>query len=423
MAAQDIAPELGPVLIIGAGLAGWTAARELRKLSADLPITLVTFDSGDFYAKPALSNALAQNKAPAQLVNTPAAQMAAQLNVKLIAQTRVSSIDRAAKHVITATGPLPYAQLILATGAQPIRIPMQGAAFDQVMSVNSLEDYAVFRAKLASSPQENCVERYENKSDSNPEPALKRSVLIMGAGLIGCEFANDLAAQGYGVTVVDPSPRPLAALLPEEASLALQAALQALGVVWKLGTSVQRLEHGVGSKSGALAAQLADGSWLQADLVLSAIGLRPDLSLAQAAGLATDRGIKVSDHLQTNDDAIYALGDGAQYALESLGSVSRPLPYVLPIMQSAKVLAANVWAARQGGAPLALKFPVMPVAIKTPALPLTIAPPAPGESGQWQAVADHEWQWQNAAGELKGFALAAQATAQRGKWTKALETA
>jgi rubredoxin-NAD+ reductase len=421
MAAQDIAPELGSVVIIGAGLAGWTAARELRKLSADLPITLVTADSGDFYAKPALSNALAQNKAPAQLVNTPAAQMAAQLNVHLIAQTRVSHIDRTAKRVITATGPLPYAQLILATGAQPIRIPMQGAAFDQVMSVNSLDDYRLFRAKLASSPQKYCAERYENRSDSSSEPARQRSVLIMGAGLIGCEFANDLAAQGYGVTVVDPSPRPLAALLPEEASLALHAALQALGVVWKLGTSVQRLEYGVGSESGdALAAQLADGSWLEADLVLSAIGLRPDLSLAQAAGLATDRGIKVSDHLQTSDDAIYALGDGAQYGQGSLGSVSRPLPYVLPIMQSAKVLAANVWAARQGGAQSALKFPVMPVAIKTPALPLTIAPPAPGESGQWQVVADHEWQWQNAQGELKGFALAAQATAQRGKWTKAL---
>jgi rubredoxin---NAD+ reductase len=427
MTAQEIASESGPVVIIGAGLAGWTTARELRKLTPDLPITLITADSGDFYAKPALSNALAQGKSPSQLVNTPAAQMAAQHKVLLLAHTQVSAIDRSAKQVQTSAGPVAYSQLVLATGAQPIRIPLQGAAAQQVLSVNSLEDYALFRAKLAGSPDETCADCYENSSDlaaSTAAPRRQRQVLIMGAGLIGCEFANDLAAQGFGVTVVDPGARPLAALLPEEASLALQAALPELGVEWKLGTSVQRLEHGVGGESGdALAVQLADGSWLAADMVLSAVGLRPDLSLAQAAGLATERGIKVSDHLQTSDDEIYALGDGAQYASESLQGTSRPLPYVLPIMQAAKVLAANIWAKRQGGALSVLKFPVMPVAIKTPALPLTIAPPEPGMSGAWQAFAEQEWQWLDAQGALKGFALAGAASTQRAKWVKALEAA
>ena len=430
MTAQEIASASGPVVIIGAGLAGWTAARELRKLKPDLPITLITADSGDFYAKPALSNALAQGKSPAQLVNTPAAQMAAQHKVLLLAHTQVSAIDRAAKQVQTSAGPVAYSQLVLATGAQPIRIALQGDAAQQVLSVNSLEDYALFRAKLAGSPDEICADSYENSSKLTPlaasiaAPRRQRRVLIMGAGLIGCEFANDLAAQGFGVTVVDPGARPLSALLPEEASLALQAALQLLGVEWKLGTSVQRLEHGAGGESGdALAVQLADGSWLAADMVLSAVGLRPDLSLAQAAGLATERGIKVSDHLQTSDDEIYALGDGAQYASESLQGISRPLPYVLPIMQAAKVLAANIWAKRQGGALSVLKFPVMPVAIKTPALPLTIAPPEPSTSGAWRAFAEQEWQWLDAQDALKGFALAGAASTQRAKWVKALEAA
>ncbi len=406
-----------PVVIIGAGLAGWTAARELRKLHPDLPITLITADSGDFYAKPALSNALALRKSPAQLVNTPGAQMAAQQGVQLLANTRVSRIDRAAKQVISLKGAFDYGQLILATGAQPIRPPMQGNAAAQVLSVNSLEDYAIFYEKLAACPYKTGIVSYENHSDLDAPKAAPCRVLIMGAGLIGCEFANDLAASGHAVTVVDPSPRPLAALLPEAASFALQSALDKLGVVWKLGASVQSMDHAEG---GAVVATLPGGEQLSADIVLSAIGLRPDVALAQAAGLTTDRGIVVSNHLQTDDPCIYALGDGAQYAHASLQSASRPLPYVLPIMQAAKVLAANILAERQGGVLAALRFPVMPVAIKTPALPLLIAPPAPGESGAWDACADHEWQWLDAQGALKGFALAGAASAQRGKWVKAL---
>jgi rubredoxin-NAD+ reductase len=162
---------------------------------------------------------------------------------------------------------------------------------------------------------------------------------------------------------------------------------------------------------------------MEADIVLSAIGLRPDVSLAQTAELATERGILVNAHLQTSDDAIYALGDGAQYAQQSLKSASRPLPYVLPIMQAAKVLAANIVAQRDDAALKSLCFPVMPVAIKTPALPLLIHPPAPGESGSWQTIAENEWQWLDAQGALNGFALAGAATSARAKWVKALEAA
>jgi rubredoxin---NAD+ reductase len=408
-----------PVVIIGAGLAGWTVARELRKLSADLPITLITADSGDFYAKPALSNALAQKKTPAQLVNTPAAQMAAQHGVKLLAHTRVSSIDRAAKQVLTAEGAVAYSQIVLATGAQPIRIPIQGNAAHRVLSVNSLADYTVFSHELlkksATSRHEISANSYQNHSVTDAAP---HRILIMGAGLIGCEFANDLAAAGHVVTVADPAPRALAALLPEEASGALQDALAQLGIEWKLGASVQRLDK---SPEDAITATLSNGERLSADIVLSAIGLRPDLALAQSAGLATERGILVNAQLQTSDAAVYALGDGAQYSQESLKSISRPLPYVLPIMQAAKLLAANIMAVQQGAELKALSFPVMPIAIKTPALPLLIAPPAPGESGTWQLFTENEWQWLNDQGQLKGFALAGAASAQRGKWLKALE--
>ncbi|MBC7680931.1 MAG: FAD-dependent oxidoreductase, partial [Ferruginibacter sp.] len=224
-----------PLLIIGAGLAGWQAVREFRKLDAITPITLVTADAGDFYAKPTLSNAFGQKRGPAQLVTTAAATMAQTLNVTLLPHTRVTAIDTAAQVVQTSTatqgvlpssGPLGYRDLVLATGAQPIRVPLAGAAADQVLSVNSLADFGVFHQRLMA------------LGEAGPNTR----VAIMGAGLIGCEFANDLASASYTVVVIDPSDRPLAALLPPAASAQLQAALTGLSVQWHLGATVQAVE-------------------------------------------------------------------------------------------------------------------------------------------------------------------------------------
>ena len=117
-----------PLLIIGAGLAGWQTVREFRKLDTTTPVTLVTADAGDFYAKPTLSNAFGQKRGPAQLVTTPAATIAQTLNVTLLSHTQVTAIDTATQTVHTSTGPLGYRDLVLATGAQPIRVPLSGAA-------------------------------------------------------------------------------------------------------------------------------------------------------------------------------------------------------------------------------------------------------------------------------------------------------
>ena len=280
-----------PIVVVGAGLAGWTVVREARKLDAATPIVVVTADSGDFYAKPSLSNAFAQKKAPAQLVTTLAAKMVETLNVTLMPFTRVEGIDTTARTVRTAAGDLPYRDLVLALGAQPIRVPLAGDAADQVLSVNSLDDFAAFHARL---------------------PAQAR-VLVMGAGLIGCEFANDLAGTGHSVHVVDPAARPLAALLPEAASAQLQAALSALGVQWHFGTTVAS----VASDGAALAATLSDGTVLQADVVLSAVGLRADTALARAAGIACDRGIVADTRLATSAPHVHALGDCDQQLVAS----------------------------------------------------------------------------------------------------------
>lgn len=388
---------------MGAGLAGWTTVREFRKLDAETPVVLVTADSGDFYAKPTLSNAFAQNRTPAQLVTTPAGRMVETLKVTLVPNTRVIGIDTAAKTIQTEHGEVAWRSLVLATGARPIRVPVRGDAADQVLSVNSLQDFAAFYARLGGTDR---------------APVAGRRVVIMGAGLIGCEFANDLAGAGMQVSVVDPAVRALAALLPEAASQQLQDALVMLGVRWHFGTTVSAVEHA----GSALRVRLADGQSLEADVVLSAIGLRADTGLAQAAGLVCDRGVLVDAQLRSSVPDVYALGDAAQYASglwsEAAVAGGRSLPYVMPIMNAARVLAA-----RLAGQSASLAFPVMPVAIKTPALPLVVAPPWPGCPGGWHAAESGEWQWRDLTGHLRGFALAGVATARRAKAAAALSAA
>jgi rubredoxin-NAD+ reductase len=384
------------LIIVGAGLAGWTTAREFRKLDTTTPLILVTADSGDFYAKPSLSNAFAQGRLPAQLVSTPAAKMANTLNVTLLAHTRVEAIDTAARtlNVRSAAGlqSLAYRDLVLATGAQAIRVPVQGDAADAVMSINSLDDFAVFHARLQAGAQ----------TPGRPQ----RQVLIMGAGLIGCEFANDLAQAGVRVRVVDPGLRPLAALLPPEASAALQKALEALGVQFDFDCTVRAVDHA----AGQLQVTLATGETVPADAVLSAVGLRADTALAQAAGLLVDRAIVVNTFMQTSAAHIYALGDCAQYAsAPSLLSMhGSTLPYVMPIMSAARALAATL-----AGSPTALVFSLMPVSVKTPALPLVVAAAQAGLAGCWAGAGEGIWHWLDDAGLPRGFVLAGAQTSQR----------
>lgn len=396
-----------PLIIIGTGLAGWSTAREFRKLDASTPVLVISGDGGDFYAKPSLSNAFAQKRTPQQLISTPAAKMAESLNVTLLPHTRVEAVELGTQTVRASSAhgsqELRYSRLVLATGAKAIRVPVQGDANDRVQSINSLDDFSAFYATLeaASAP-----------GDDSSEAG--KSVVIMGAGLIGCEFANDLRLAGHHVQVVDPSARPLAALLPEAAALQLQQALSDLGVVWHFGATVQAVESPApdAAARAPLTARLSNGKTLQAHAVLSAIGLRADTSLAAAAGLVCERGIVVDTCLRTSAPEVYALGDCAQY--EAAGQ--RTLPFILPIMNAAKALAANL-----AGQRTPLVFPIMPVSIKTPALPTVIASPHPAQPGEWLAQpveAGGLWRFIDSEGLQRGFIVTGQQTTRRTELAK-----
>jgi rubredoxin-NAD+ reductase len=157
---------------------------------------------------------------------------------------------------------------------------------------------------------------------------------------------------------------------------------------------------------------LADGTQLEVDAVLSAIGLRADTTLASAAGLLCERGIVVDRFLQTSAERVYALGDAAQYA--SAGQ--RTLPYVMPLMNAAKALAATL-----NGTRTELVFPLMPVSIKTPALPIVVAAAHPSLAGNWVIEAAGTldvWRAIDVQGVQRGFVLTGKSTARRMELSK-----
>jgi len=129
-----------PLIIVGSGLAGYTVAREFRKYDKTTQIIMVTQDSGDFYSKPMLSNAFAQKKSAEQLVASPAQTMVEQINMTLLAHAQLQAIDTAQREVVTSLGRYRYGKLVLALGADPVRLPLAGNAAERVLSVNDLRD-------------------------------------------------------------------------------------------------------------------------------------------------------------------------------------------------------------------------------------------------------------------------------------------
>lgn len=376
---------MSPIVIIGSGLAGYTVAREFRKLDKTSPLLIITADDGGFYSKPMLSNAYAQNKQAKDLTSQTAEQMAAQVNASLLTRTKVDHIDTVSNNVVTNAGNFEYSKVVIALGAQAIRLPIAGDAATQVLSVNHLDDYALFREKIAA-------------------VGASARITILGAGLIGCEFADDLAGAGHQVTLVDPNSLPLAALAPQAISLGLQDALLKRGIALQLSTTASSIHQA--PDSDALQVTLANGSLVHADLVLSAVGLRPKLRMATASGLHTDRGILINAHGETSAANIYALGDCAQYHM-TVG-VQQVLPYIAPLMVAARAIARSLTGERT-----AIDLRPSPVIVKTPSFPVAVVPPGIKDlaAGRWETElieATTISRFFDADNRLSGFAVAPQ---------------
>ncbi|MCP3431546.1 NAD(P)/FAD-dependent oxidoreductase [Stutzerimonas stutzeri] len=367
-----------PVVIIGTGLAGYNLAREFRKLDPQTPLLLITADDGRSYSKPLLSTGFAANKDADSLGMATAGAMAEQLNAEIRTHTRVTRLDPAHRRVWIGNEPVPYRDLVLAWGAQTIRVPVEGDAADAVYPINDLHDYGRFRAAAAG----------------------KCRVLILGAGLIGCEFANDLLQGGHEVDLVAPSEQVMPGLLPLQAAEAVKRGLEGIGARFHLGATLERLQR----STDGLQATLSDGSQRACDLVVSAVGLRPRTELAAEAGLEVKRGIVVDRLLKTSAEHVYALGDCAE--VEGLS-----LLYVMPLMAGARALAKTLF-----GNPTFVSYGPMPVTVKTPACPVVVSMPAVGSAGSWSVEArgnDVKALYLGACGELLGYALTGAAVQER----------
>lgn len=331
-----------PVVIIGTGLAGYNLAREFRKLDAQTPLLLITADDGRSYSKPMLSTGFAKQKDADGLCMAEPGAMAEQLNAEIRTHTRISGIDPGHKRLWIGEEAVEYRDLVLAWGAQTVQVPIEGDGGDRVFPINDTEDYARFRAAAVG----------------------KQRVLILGAGLIGCEFANDMslaASVSMWWRRASKSCRPCCTRpLPLPCRPGCKA-----GRALSLGPVLTRLQQ-VGQ---GLEAHLSDGSVIACDLVVSAIGLRPRTDTAAAAGLQTNRGVCVDRQLRTSHANIFALGDCAE--VDGIN-----LLYVMPLMSCARATAQTT-----AGKPTTVAYGPMPITVKTPACPLVVSPPPPGHEG------------------------------------------
>ena len=369
-----------PILIIGAGMAGFAVARELKQRGNTREVVMLTASHGGFYAKPLLSHGLSRSKPAASLL-MPAEKAGAANRVRIVANTRVERVDVKTRTVHCGDGhTLEYSHLVVATGAQPLNF----WGGERIFSVNSAVD----------------MSRLE------PELARARQVLVAGAGFVGLEFANDWAKAGKQVTVVSLA-GPLSPLVPEEVSAWVQSRLAAAGIRFiqgKLAASVEGEQVLAQVENGSADAAVQSSNPLAFDLMLSAVGLGADVALWSQAGLqCTRHGVRVNERFQTSEPDVFALGDVMDYQ-------GRPWRFVAPLNHAAKVIASNLC-----GVDATENFGAMGISLKCPDAPLALVLPSPTQEGSWVLDrADEELEARFLNGnQMHGYILGGAATSRR----------
>ncbi len=280
------------VVIVGAGAAGNAAAETLRREGYHGPITLLDPDPAAPCDRPNLSKDYLAGSAPGEWIplHDPAFYEGQGIAIR---RARARALDPAAHRVTLDDGTaLEYGALILATGAEPIRLPLPNAGTDVHVLRTLADSDAIVAAALGA-----------------------RRVVVLGASFIGLEVAASLRARGLDVHVAAPEARPLERVLGPALGDFVRALHEEHGVVFHLGRSARAF--------GRNAVELDDGSSLPADFVVAGVGVRPALGPAEAAGLALDRGVAVNAHLRTSAPDVYAAGDLARWPDPHTGQAIR----------------------------------------------------------------------------------------------------
>ncbi len=279
-------PAMGPasVVIVGAGAAGATAAEALRGLGYAGPITMLGAEDSVPVDRPNLSKDYLAGAAPEEWIPLRSAAFYEERSIDLRTGVDVVAIDRGARHVELADGTtIPYGALLLAMGAEPIRLDMPGADADNVFYLRSLADSNAVLGAIEGA----------------------RSAVVVGASFIGLEAAASLRKQGLDVHVVAPEAVPMERVLGRELGTFIQSLHEDNGVTFHLGHTLSAI--------GPAAVTRDDGAELAADIVIMGVGVRPRLDLAADAGLDVDRGVVCDDRLRTSDPHIWAAGDIASF--------------------------------------------------------------------------------------------------------------
>jgi 3-phenylpropionate/trans-cinnamate dioxygenase ferredoxin reductase subunit len=272
--------------IVGAGECGTRAALALREAGYDGPVTLIGAEPHPPYERPPLSKDAILAAAPSPKP-IGGAERLADAGIDFRPARTARAIDRAARAVLCDDGAVPFARLLLATGARPR--PLPGAEGPTVATLRTLDDAARIRAALGPG----------------------RRVAVVGGGFIGLELAASARRLGAGVAVIEALPRLLSRAVPAGVAAVLHARHAAEGVRLFTGAAVDRIGPG--------GVTLADGTEVAADLVIVGIGAVPNVELAAAAGLAVENGIAVDATLATSDPDIFAAGDCCSFPLPLYG--------------------------------------------------------------------------------------------------------
>ena len=376
-----------PILIVGAGIAGYTLARALRRRDATIPIGLLAAHDGDVYPKSALPYAMGANRRPVELVQATTRMMQDRLGITIHQHSPAHSIDIGASEVVLKTSRLPFGQLALALGAELPKPRLAGDAASRVLTVNRLSDYAYLHHQLQG----------------------VRSLVLIGASVPACEFANDLVSSGYTVTMVDPAPYPLADRIPTLAGQRLMARLAHAGVRMLMDDRVVQIDS---RGDSGFVIRTAGGSELDADMVFAAPIPQARTELAAAAGIKVGKdGIRVSDRLLTSTSGIYALG--------ACAALPGPI-HAASVDAQAEALAATLL-----GTPTRPDPRPIPLRLNTPACAMVLMAP-PHVPGEWHENANKRGVtalFHDMRGQLRGFVLEGGAVDSRDRWLAKLTIA
>jgi len=300
-------------VIIGGGIAALSAAQAIRKRNRTAEVVVLSEEGYRPYYRPALSELLSEDLPDKRLYIFDEAWYQ-ENDIKLLTGTRAAQIDTAAKQVISEQGEAyPYTKLIIATGARSNIPPFKGGGQNGVFALRSLSDALALKEAIKSA---------------------KRAVVI-GGGVLGLEAVWEMVSSGVDVSVIEHNPRIMPRQLDESASSRLQQAMSDKGVKLYLGLDTEEIV-GDGRVTGV---KLNDGQVLPADLVLLSTGVKPNVELAQAAGLEMAQGVVVDSSMRTSMADIYAAGDGAQFGDRLIGL----WPVSLEMGRVAGAAAAGDW--------------------------------------------------------------------------------